>query len=634
MLQKIRDHAGSWFIKLLFVFLVLSFSLWGIGDVLRNYSHSRPLLTVGSFTVSLEEFTRTLRQTQSNIQSSASKPLTPEQIKQLDLVNRILEQFTTQGLVRQEVNAAKLVVTDATIKAKLHSIPAFHDDKHIFNPEYFRRVLQHNHISEAKFINDLRLDLLQAQLLQPLTRAQYLPQSYTKILFRGINQSYSFNIVEIPFNKIPLPSAPDEATLKVFYEQNRDKFSRPEARLVSLLVLDLEHLKKAIPLSDERLRAEYEQRTDDFVIPERRSIEELIVHNEYADEALERLQKGQSMSSVASLFKADRRDVVEVTRGELSQDVADTVFADKPVPFVTTPIKTSLGTQIIVVSKIKPQTTRPFDEVRAELVTALRETIANEQYRDLYTKIEDNLAGGATLESVAKENGLLFVQLASLTAQGNVTGGEFPGSWSKDTRQKATELAFATTEGADAPLTEIANSSSSFIVHVDKVIPAHVPDFANLRAEVTTEWQHSKRMEAAASIADSLVKAGSSHDFEQQAKRVGFKIQNLAISRAAIEKDAVRRKRFTEALWRDMFSLHPGKAIAGINKESFVVGLLVAIKPYDMQHSHKQYEAFEKLIQKTVGGDIEASFVNGLRNSYSVEVNASMLATATAGETQ
>src|SRR4051794_19002401 len=98
MLQKLRDHAGSWFIKLLFAILVLSFSLWGVGDVLRNYSHTRPLLSIGSFTVSLEEFTRMLKQAHSNAQGSSTKPLTLEQVKQLNLPNKVLEQFTLQGL--------------------------------------------------------------------------------------------------------------------------------------------------------------------------------------------------------------------------------------------------------------------------------------------------------------------------------------------------------------------------------------------------------------------------------------------------------------------------------------------------------------------------------------------------------
>ena len=36
MLQFIRNFAGSWVVKILFVLLILSFGIWGIGDVFRS----------------------------------------------------------------------------------------------------------------------------------------------------------------------------------------------------------------------------------------------------------------------------------------------------------------------------------------------------------------------------------------------------------------------------------------------------------------------------------------------------------------------------------------------------------------------------------------------------------------------
>lgn len=634
MLQKLRDHAGSWFIKLLFVILVLSFSLWGIGDVLRNYSHTRPLLSVGSFTVTLEEFARMLKQAHNNAQDSSSKPLTPEQIKQLNLPNKVLEQFTLQGLTRQEIKAHKLVVSDETLRVTLQSMPHFHDEKHTFNPDYFRRVLQHNHTTEAHFINNLRMSLLQSHLLQPFMQTQHLPQSYVQLLSRGLNQDYIFKLVTIPFNKLPLPAAPNDTVLKAFYDQNRDRFLRPETRSVSLLILDLDHIRKNVQLSEERLQKEYEQRINDFTIPERRSIEEVIIPNEHADEAVDMLQKGASLSTVAKQFKGDHRNIITISRDELPQDTADAVFTNQQVPFMTTPLKTSLGTQVIRVSRIEPKRVRPLEEIRAELITDLREKIASEQYKDLLTKVEDNLAGGAALREVAQENNLLLITLNSLEIQGSITEGNFPASWSADARKKVTELSFATPEGADTPLTEISNNSV-FIVHVDKIVPAHIPDFLNCRDQVTSAWQKDKRYEATVNLASQLSKALSVREFEQQAMQAGLKTQNFGpVSRARVERDKTLKRRFTRELWQNMFNLRQGKAVYSPYKENIVVAMLTEIKPYTPKPSQKHYKALEKLLQKMVSKDIEASFLKGLRTLYPVEVNASMLATVTSNETQ
>jgi hypothetical protein len=36
MLQALRSTVGSWIVKILFVLLILSFGVWGIGDIFRG----------------------------------------------------------------------------------------------------------------------------------------------------------------------------------------------------------------------------------------------------------------------------------------------------------------------------------------------------------------------------------------------------------------------------------------------------------------------------------------------------------------------------------------------------------------------------------------------------------------------
>ena len=47
MLQFIRSKAGSFFVKLLFVLLIGSFGLWGVGDFLRQTPRDATLISVG-----------------------------------------------------------------------------------------------------------------------------------------------------------------------------------------------------------------------------------------------------------------------------------------------------------------------------------------------------------------------------------------------------------------------------------------------------------------------------------------------------------------------------------------------------------------------------------------------------------
>src|SRR5439155_13289828 len=47
MLQAIRSKAGSLVVKLLFAFLIISFGVWGIGDIFRQRGVETTVATVG-----------------------------------------------------------------------------------------------------------------------------------------------------------------------------------------------------------------------------------------------------------------------------------------------------------------------------------------------------------------------------------------------------------------------------------------------------------------------------------------------------------------------------------------------------------------------------------------------------------
>ena len=46
MLQAIRSRAGSYVVKILFALLILTFGIWGIGDIFRNRGSDTVVATV------------------------------------------------------------------------------------------------------------------------------------------------------------------------------------------------------------------------------------------------------------------------------------------------------------------------------------------------------------------------------------------------------------------------------------------------------------------------------------------------------------------------------------------------------------------------------------------------------------
>ena len=55
MLTALRRLAATWVAKALFVLLVLSFAIWGVGDMVRNLNRDTAVAKVGGREVDMEE---------------------------------------------------------------------------------------------------------------------------------------------------------------------------------------------------------------------------------------------------------------------------------------------------------------------------------------------------------------------------------------------------------------------------------------------------------------------------------------------------------------------------------------------------------------------------------------------------
>jgi hypothetical protein len=83
MLQLIRSKASSWVFKILFIVLVLSFGVWGIGDILRTKTRRSRSPAVGGQTITAEAFQREYQQQQKQLAASMGNQFSPELAKQL-----------------------------------------------------------------------------------------------------------------------------------------------------------------------------------------------------------------------------------------------------------------------------------------------------------------------------------------------------------------------------------------------------------------------------------------------------------------------------------------------------------------------------------------------------------------------
>ncbi|HZD26073.1 MAG TPA: SurA N-terminal domain-containing protein, partial [Alphaproteobacteria bacterium] len=68
MLNALRRNAGSWVVKVLMLLLVVSFAIWGIGDVFFRHGQNPTVATVGDSEIPASELSDAFNRAVANLQ--------------------------------------------------------------------------------------------------------------------------------------------------------------------------------------------------------------------------------------------------------------------------------------------------------------------------------------------------------------------------------------------------------------------------------------------------------------------------------------------------------------------------------------------------------------------------------------
>ena len=126
MLQALRSTVGSWIVKILFVLLILSFGVWGIGDIFRGRTDTTAA-QVGDVKISTVELDNAFRQEVNRLRQMLGGQIDAEQAKALGLVNQTLDQLIQRTLLSLAADDAGLRVGDPLVLGQLRAEPAFHN---------------------------------------------------------------------------------------------------------------------------------------------------------------------------------------------------------------------------------------------------------------------------------------------------------------------------------------------------------------------------------------------------------------------------------------------------------------------------------------------------------------------------
>jgi peptidyl-prolyl cis-trans isomerase D len=626
MLDSLLKKSGSVVVKVLLGLLILSFAVWGIGDVISPNTYNRAVVTVGGRSIQQQEFSAAYQREIQRLQPIFGNALDREQARNLGIAGSVLNSLIENVLFDLESREVGVTISDDLIRQQIANNGAFRGATGAFDRNIYLATLRQAGMTEQGLVADIRNGLSRAHLMDAIEGADRVPTSFVEPLYRYQNEKRVAETVRIADDSMPDPGTPDETALAAFHKDNEAQFTAPEYRKVTYVSLAMDEIAKGIMVADDRLRQAYTERQVEFEEPERRQVDHMLLLSEDdAKKAAEMIAQGKSFADAAKeVANADAStlDLGTLTKRDLSMqlpEIAEATFAAKEGE-ITAPVKSPIGWHLMKVGKVEAGRVPSFDEVKDRLRDNLARDQAIDVLYDKAKKLEDALGGGATLEEAASKLDLKAQVVAAVDASGRDPAGAQITSLPPGPR--FVQTAFETPEQVESVLTE-ADQSGYFILRVDAVTPPAVKPIDQIRDQVVAGWKAQKRSEAAKVAADkALADLKEGKDIAAVASGLGSSVMTPdPFTRTLTEQN----ESLPQALASALFRAKVGDAVAARSASAYHVARLKEIKAADPATDKEGVELMSRQLANELKDDLRSQFANALQTRYPIAVNNDVL---------
>ena len=360
MLDGIRKAANNWLGRAVLIvimgFLILSFAIWGIGDMLRTQG-TTSVATVGKVDIGAETFRRTYTTALEDVSTRLRRRLTNEEARTFGLDRQVLARLVSEAALDQQTEKFGLNLSNDEVVRLTMAEPGFKGSNGQFDRARFYEVLRQNGLSEAGFFAEQKRSMLRRELAAGIASEIPPSQALVDAAYRYVSEERTvayFTLLPASLGTLPEPS---EAELKEFYEGRKGEFRAPEYRKVVVLSALPQDLGIDLTVTEDDLRRTYDRAlaAGQMGTPAKRQVQQVLFPNE-ADAVAAALKLGSGLSFDALLAERNVKpadaDLGFKTKREFADPAVGEAAFSTPEGQVSRPVKTGFGYALLKVNKI------------------------------------------------------------------------------------------------------------------------------------------------------------------------------------------------------------------------------------------------------------------------------------------
>jgi peptidyl-prolyl cis-trans isomerase D len=495
--------------------LALSFAIWGIGDIFRGFGRST-VAKIGNTEITIEQFRQSYNDRLQQLSRQFGRPVSAEQARALGLDRQLLFELLSQAAVDERARKMRLGISDAEIATKITSDPNLRTPTGEFDRARFEQAIRNAGFTEQRFVAEQKRLIARHDIVDTISGDVGVPKLWLDVINRFQNEQRGVEYVALgsaQAGDLPQPTAEQ---LQKYFDDRKMLFRAPEYRKVVVVDVTPEELAKTVELSDDDVKKEFDEHKSRYVTPERRHLEQIVFPNmQEAQAASEKIKQGTTFAQLAADRGLKDKDIDLGTvpkSGIIDKAVADAAFALKDGE-VSAPTQGQFGVAIVTVLKIEPEEAKSFADVAPQLRKELATERAKADVNTIHDKIEDDRAGGTSLEEAAQKLKLPVRTFEAIDRSGR--GPDDKPVAGLPTGADVVNAAFSSDVGVDNDPLQVQGGGYVWF-DVTGITPSRDRTLAEVKDQVEQRWRDdeiAKRLKAkAAEILDKLKNGGAFAD--------------------------------------------------------------------------------------------------------------------------
>ncbi|HET7329243.1 SurA N-terminal domain-containing protein [Dyella sp.] len=536
MLQSLRDKIHGWPAIIVLGIAVFAMSFFGIEGYFNSHVETF-VAKVGKREISQQQFQDTINRIRQQQRAQLGDQFDASVFDKPQFKQQVLDELINQQVLLQANEDLGMRVSDQALRDAIASQPAFQVDGK-FDQNMYRAQLAGAGMTPQAYQDGLRTQM-ESSLLQDAISSSTIvtPADIDRYLDLKLQRR------DIRYFVLPRPAPEDsqvtDAQVQDYYKAHQADFMNPEQVSLKYIEVNGADLKADTQPTDEELKKRYQSELSRFGMPEEREVSHILINvpknatpaqQKAALEKAEKIAAEATPANFAKLAQQDSDDLGSKLQGGdlgwLQKGVTNPAFDAAMFALqkgqISKPVLSDEGYHIIYLRDIRSGQTKPFEQVRDQLLKEATTGERDRVYNETAGKMTDLTSQNpGSLEPAAQALKLEIKETPLFGRQGGQGIAANP---------KLVAAAFSNdvlVAGNNSPLINLGKNDS-VVVRVDRHVPASVKPVAEVHDAIVQKILDQRIAEAASKKADVLVqRLGKGEDIAAVAKAEHADLQSV-----------------------------------------------------------------------------------------------------------